>query len=164
MTVISLRTIFTLLFYIAIAARAQLVQFQQPANNQLVNNGDTVVLSWTVVGQSAVSPPLSNVNYPNSLTLYYSWAKKNDPTTKYQIQAIQSLSTMPSSDPSKNGTYTSYWKVPNCRLFYRYPPDQFAFSFVAQPVYTSQQVGSTPLSPIQINLNMVNNINAFPKC
>ncbi|KAJ2964996.1 hypothetical protein NQZ79_g140 [Umbelopsis isabellina] len=184
MTIISLRTLFTLISCLAIAVPAQLVQFQLPTANQQVNNGDTVVLSWTVIGENAgngvsggftglfnsnlifllVSPPLSDSNYPNSLTLYYSWVKKTDPTTKYQIQAIQNLGTTPSSDPSKNQTYTSSWKVPNCRMFYRYPPDQFTFSFVALPVYASQQVSSMHLSPIQINLNMINNINTFPKC
>jgi hypothetical protein len=36
-----------------IVVHAQLIQFQQPNSGKLLANGDTVLLSWTIVGQHA---------------------------------------------------------------------------------------------------------------
>lgn len=113
-----------------------------------------------------VNPPLTAHNYPSSLTLLYSWTKNSDPTSTIQIQASSGLSARPSANPARNMTYTSTWKLPNCRLFYRYPPDQYTFSFIAQPVYHSTRSNTTSpeVQPIQITVSMENNIAAFPKC
>ncbi|KAG2186849.1 hypothetical protein INT44_003076 [Umbelopsis vinacea] len=160
-----MRLLLCVLFCIVVV-HAQLIQFQQPSAGKPLANGDTVLLSWTVVGQHAVNPPLTDHNYPSSLTLFYSWTKNSDPSSTIQIQASSGLSARPSANPANNMTHTSTWKLPNCRLFYRYPPDQYTFSFIAQPVYPSTRSNTTSPSvePIQIKLFMQNNIAAFPKC
>ena len=119
-----------------------------------------------VTNGHTVNPPLTAHNYPSSLTLFYSWTKNSDPASTIQIQASSGLSARPSANPARNMTYTSTWKMPNCRLFYRYPPDQYTFSFIAQPVYRSTHSTTTSpdVQPIQITVSMKNNIAAFPKC
>jgi hypothetical protein len=49
---IPMRLLLSLLLY-TVFVHAQLVQFQQPYSGQLLGNGDTVMLSWTIVGQQA---------------------------------------------------------------------------------------------------------------
>lgn len=47
-----MRLLFCVLFFLVVV-HAQLIQFQQPNSGKELANGDTVLFSWTIVGQHA---------------------------------------------------------------------------------------------------------------
>ncbi|PHZ15754.1 uncharacterized protein RHIMIDRAFT_273416 [Rhizopus microsporus ATCC 52813] len=91
-------------------------------------------------------------NNPNSLDIIFQWVSKNNMQHMIQLTAARNLATDCSG--IKNRDHLHSWKLPNCRFFKRYPPDQWTYSLIFQPNYLPASKMMVPMGPQQASVTV----------
>ncbi|KAG0169888.1 hypothetical protein DFQ28_002834 [Apophysomyces sp. BC1034] len=164
------RSLLLLLLALVSTVLAQdVLVINHPAQNEQWSNNREFPIDYTIVGGQTTNPPF-DANYPNSLTVYFQWAKHGDGSNPLRLTAIQSLETSPYPAGVQNQQYHQKWKTPNCHFFSRYPPSSYDFSLYFEPSYLPAAPNATSVSngpqqqPITVNLNIQVSNETFPKC
>ncbi|CAO3701630.1 unnamed protein product [Rhizopus stolonifer] len=139
----------------AVLADKALWTLVSPVANQLETPGHAMSFNYTINAMSTDSQQqtvLGNKpNYPSSLDVYFQWTSKNE-SQKIQLTATKSLVTDPYPGGIKDKSYEHIWRLPNCRFFKRYQPEQWTFSLLFQPVY--ENTTAKPMTvPLTLSLN-----------
>lgn len=69
-----------------------------------------------------------------------------------QLTAARNLAT--DCNAIKNRDHLHSWKLPNCRFFKRYPPDQWTYSLIFQPNYLPANKMMAPMGPQQASVTV----------
>ncbi|KAG1460659.1 hypothetical protein G6F55_004036 [Rhizopus delemar] len=156
-----------ILVFITIVLAKDLLTLTSPTPNQSVTPGHLLSFNYTMnaIFTNSQQQQQQQVvlgytpNYPNALDVYFQWTAKNDSQHMIQFTAAKGLIT--DSVSTKDMVYDHVWRLPSCRFFKRYQPDQWNFNLLFQPIYAEPSNSTTniPLGPQQSSMTMPINIS-----
>ncbi|KAG2228069.1 hypothetical protein INT45_009115 [Circinella minor] len=161
-----LATLVALFCSIGFTIAADIIRIDQPTNNQQIPSNTDIAFQYTILGAQANG--ITDAYYPNSFAVDFQWVQKSDESNVLKFTAISSLESSPAPAGVSDKQYTNTWKVPNCHFFTRYQTNDYTFSMVVTPQYSTLTVNQTAPGPeqsvISVPVNIQVNNGTFPRC
>ncbi|KAI9259503.1 hypothetical protein BDA99DRAFT_513436 [Phascolomyces articulosus] len=161
-----LATFIALICAVGLTFAADIIRIDQPTGNQQIPSNADNPFVYTILGGQANG--ITDAYYPNSFSVDFQWVQNGNDNNVLKFNAISSLDATPAPAGVTDKQYTSSWKTPNCHFFTRYRTNDYTFSLVVTPRYSTLTVNQTAPGPEQqvlsVPLNIQVNNGTFPRC